>query len=169
VAIQRGQIVLVDTNIIIEAVRTNCWNALASHFKLETVEKCLEESLTGDLRRRDYVKVDPTHLKKGLSKVHKLSSAESAALAVAMPSADELDPGERHLFAHALGRADAWVASCADRNALKAAFALGWKDRFVSLEVLAQATGARPDLKQHYRDRWLSDVRTAFLLEKGLS
>lgn len=165
---QRGQIVLMDTNVIIEAVRTNCWNALASYFALETVEKCLEESLTGDLRRRDYVKVDPAQLKKGLSKVHKLSSVETAAFAVALPHADELDAGERHLCAHALPRTDAWIASCADRNALKAAFALGWKDRFVSLEALAHATGARPDLKQHYRERWLSDVRTAFLLEKGL-
>jgi hypothetical protein len=160
---QRGQVVLVDTNIIIEAVRTNCWSAMSGYFTMETVEKCLE-----DLRRRDYVKVDPAQLKKGLSKVHKVSSAQAAAFAIAMPNADELDPGERQLFAHALGRADAWVGSCADRNALRAAFGLSWKDRFVSLEVLAQATGARPDLKQHYRERWLSDVRTGFLLEKGL-
>ena len=29
---QRGQAFLVDTNIIIEAVRTGCWNALTTHF-----------------------------------------------------------------------------------------------------------------------------------------
>ena len=28
---QSGQVVLVDTNIIIEAVRTNCWSAITAH------------------------------------------------------------------------------------------------------------------------------------------
>jgi hypothetical protein len=45
---ERGRIVLVDTNIIIEAVRSHCWNALATHYAQETVEKCLEEARTGD-------------------------------------------------------------------------------------------------------------------------
>lgn len=135
-----GQVVLVDTNIIIEAVRTRCWDALVSHFTLETVDKCLEDARTGDPMRREYVAV----------------------------TADQLDAGERELFAHAFGRTDAWIASCADRAALKAAFALGWKDRIMSLEALAQVAGAKPELKRHFRERWLSDVRTAFLLEGPL-
>ena len=48
---QRGQVVLVDTNIIIEAVRVNCWGALTAHFSVETVEKCCEEARTGELHR----------------------------------------------------------------------------------------------------------------------
>lgn len=166
---QRGQVVLVDTNIIIEAVRTHCWNALSTHFTLETVEKCLEESLTGDLRRKDYVQIDPAQLTMGLSTVHKLTTSEAAALLLMLPNADALDAGERHLWAHALGRSDAWLASCADRSALKAAFVLGWKDRFVSLEALAREAGARPDIKQHFREHWLLEERTAFLLDKGLT
>lgn len=163
----RGQVVLVDTNIIIEAVRTRCWNALVSHFTLETVDKCLEEARTGDPMRREYVAVDAEQL-KGVTKAHSVSPLEKARLALSLTTADELDAGERELFAHALGRSDAWIASCADRAALKAAFTLGWKDRMVSLEVLAQFAGARPDLKQHFRERWLSDVRTAFVLERPL-
>jgi hypothetical protein len=85
---------------------------------------------------------------------------------LASPPADELDPGERELLAHAMGRKDEWLASCADRAAVKAAFALGWIDRVVSLEALARAAGARPQLKFHFTNRWLSDVRTAFLLEQ---
>jgi hypothetical protein len=160
---ERGQVVLVDTNIIIEAVRTRCWNALVSHFVLETVDTCLEEARTGDPLRRAYVVVDAEQL-KGVSKAHSVSDSEKARFAVTLPTADELDAGERELFAHALGRSDAWIASCADRAALKAAFALGWKDRIVSLEALVRVAGARPELKQHFRERWLSDVRTAFLL-----
>lgn len=162
-----GQVVLVDTNIIIEAVRTGCWNALVSRFALETVDKCLEEARTGDPTRRAYVAVDAEQL-KGLSKAHSVTAIEKAYLAVALPTADQLDAGERELFAHALGRADAWIAGCADRAALKAAFALGWKDRIVSLEAMAEDAGARPKLKRHFRERWLSDVRTAFLLEGSL-
>jgi hypothetical protein len=162
-----GQVVLVDTNIIIEAVRTRCWNALVGHFTLETVDKCLEEARTGDPMRRAYVAVDTEQL-KGVGMAHSVSSVEMARLAVTLPTADQLDAGERELFAHALGRTDAWIAGCADRAALKAAFALGWKDRIVSLEALAHVAGARPKLKRHLRERWLSDVRTAFLLEGPL-
>jgi hypothetical protein len=165
---QRGQVVLLDTNIIIEAVRTACWNAVASYFALETVNKCLEEALTGDPLRRGYVKVDSAQLKKGITKTHAVTKLDAATFALALPTADEMDPGERELFAHALGRKDTWVASCADRAALKAAFALGWKDRIVSLESLAHATGARPALKSHFSERWLSEQRTAFVLERGL-
>lgn len=164
---QRGQIVLVDTNIIIEAVRTRTWNALTSSFALETVDKCLEEVRTGDPMRRDYVAVEKDTL-KGVRNAHPVSRLELMRLAVALPAANELDAGERELFAHALGRTDVWVASCADRAALMAAFSLGWKDRMVSLEALAHFAGAKPDLKHHFRERWLSDVRTAFLLQGGL-
>jgi len=164
---QRGQVVLVDTNIIIEAVRTRCWNALTSSFTLETVDKCLEEARTGDPMRRDYVPVDEKTL-NDLSKVHPVTPLEFMRLAVALPAANELDAGERELFAHTMGRKDAWIATCADRAALLAAFNLGWKDRMVSLETLAHFAGAKPDLKHHFTERWLSDVRTAFLLQGGL-
>lgn len=166
---QRGQVVLVDTNIIIEAVRTSCWNAIGKFFALETVGKCLEEARTGDPLRRNYVKVESAQLKAGISKEHEVTVLETTRLALALPSSDELDRGERDLMAHALGRSDAWMASCADRAALKAIFRLGWKDRVVSLETLARAVGARPDLKAHFCERWLADRRTDFLLDAGLS
>ena len=163
---QRGQSILVDTNIIIEAVRTRCWNALGSHFAVETVGTCLEEALTGDPLRPGYVQIDPAQLKKSVSKSHSVSSLESMRLALAHPTADELHPGERELLAHAMDRKDDWMFVCADRAAVKAAFALGWIERVVSLEALARAAGARPNLKFHFTERWLSDVRTAFLLEQ---
>jgi hypothetical protein len=33
--------VLVDTCVIIEAFRVNCWKALCNHFSVETVECCV--------------------------------------------------------------------------------------------------------------------------------
>ena len=40
--------VFADTNVILEAFRTGCWTAISSHFAIETVQKCVEETLTGN-------------------------------------------------------------------------------------------------------------------------
>lgn len=160
---QQGRCVLVDTNIIIEAFRTGCWKALTACYSIETVEKCHEEALTGDRLRPGYVEVDPAAL-KGRLVVHPVASSDLAGLALACPDADALDAGERHLFAHARGRSDAWIATCADRAAVRIALSLGWQDRFHSLEALSRPTGARPALKRHFTEDWLSEVRTDFLL-----
>jgi len=161
--VQQGQIVLVDTNIIIEAFRARCWKVLTAYYRVETVEKCYEEALTGDRLRPGYVEVDSATLKEKLV-INRVASLELAALALACPDADALDAGERHLFAHAHKRSDAWIATCADRVAVRIAFALGWKERLYSLEALARPTGAKPALKRHFTEDWLSQVRTDFML-----
>lgn len=160
---QQGQIVLVDTNIIIEAFRVRCWKALTAYYRVETVEKCYEEALTGDRLRPGYVEVDRVALKEKLV-IHRVTSIELASLALTCPDADALDAGERHLFAHAHGRPDAWIATCADRAAVRIAFTLDWKERLYSLEVLSKPTGAKPALKRHFTEEWLSEVRTDFVL-----
>jgi hypothetical protein len=162
--VDQGQIVLVDTNIIIEAFRTRCWNALTVYYRVETVEKCYEEALTGDRLRSGYVEVDTKVLKERLT-IHRVESMEQATLALACPDADVLDAGERDLFAHAHGRKGAWITTCADRAAVRIALTLGWKERICSLEVLCEPTGAKPELKPHFTEDWLSRVRTDFLLE----
>ena len=134
---RQGQVVLVDTNIIIEAFRARCWKALTAYYRVETVEKCYEEALTGDRLRPGYVEVDPAAL-KGKLVIHRVASMELAALALTCPDADGLDAGERHLFAHAHGRADAWITTCADRAAVRVALVLGWKDHILF------AGGTRP-------------------------
>jgi hypothetical protein len=164
--VQHGQAVLVDTNIIIEAVRTRCWNALGSYFSVETVEVCMEEALTGDPLQMGYVQINPAQLKKRVSKSHAASSLQTTRLALTYPTADALDLGERELLSHTMDRKDDWLLACADRAAVKAAFSLGWIERVISLENLARAAGARPTLKFHFTERWLSDVRTAVLLEQ---
>lgn len=109
------------------------------------------------------VEVDPVALKDKLV-IHRIASLDLAALSLTCPDADALGAGERHLFAHAHKRSDAWIATCADRAAVRIAFALGWKERLCSLEVLARPTGAKPALKRHFTEDWLSQVRTDFML-----
>jgi hypothetical protein len=166
--VRRGQVVLVDTNVIIEAFRARCWNALTAHFSVETVEKCYEEALTGDPARPGFVQIDPELLRRGLRGRHAVADAARGALAVRLAYPDALDAGESDLLAHAIGRPDAWIASCSDRAAVNAALELGLEDRFVSLEALAQRAGARPALRRHFSDAWLSGVRTEYKLDRGI-
>jgi hypothetical protein len=168
--VQPGRVLLVDTNIIIESVRVGCWGALKAHFSVETVEKCCEEARTGELHRPGYVVVQEPALRERL-KVNRVSDTELAQLAVQDPESSRLDPGERHLWAHALARGDAWIASCADFAAVSAAVRLGWEDRLKSLEELAKGAGANPaagKLKEHFRSARLSQWRTAALLARGI-
>ncbi len=167
---QRGQAVLVDTNIIIEAVRTGCWNALTTHFSVQTVEKCCEEARTGEARRPGYVEVSEKMLREKLT-AHRVSEAELAALSLREVEAFRLDAGEQHLWAHAAGRADAWIACCCDQAAINVAVRLDWGDRIVSLEELAGAAGARQALRQlkaQFTSERLSVWRTAALLRRGV-
>lgn len=167
---QRGQVVLVDTNIIIESVRTRCWNAITTHFSVETVEKCCEEARTGEAHRPGYVKVNESALRTRLT-VHKVSGVMLFELGQRNPDADRLDAGERHLWAHALDRNDEWLAACSDRAAVNVAVGLGWEDRFVSLEELVTGAGARSalrSLKGQFSSARLSEWRTAALLARGL-
>ena len=139
------------------------WKALTAYYRVETVEKCYEEALTGDRLRPGYVEVDPAALKEKFV-IHRVASLELAALALTCPDADALDAGERHLFAHVHKRSDAWIATCADRAAVRIAFTLGWKERICSLKALSKPTGAKPVLKRYFTEDWLSEVRTDFML-----
>jgi hypothetical protein len=158
--------VLVDTNAIIEAVRTSCWPAITGRFRVETVQECYDEALRGDATRPSYVRVAPADLER-LSATHLVTDIERARLALAYEHADALDEGERDLFAHAHSRGDrTWVLCSPDKASVRAAVALDCADRLVSLERLAQQMGARPSppLADHHSEARLSLWRTAALL-----
>ena len=164
------QAVLVDTNIIIEAVRIKCWRALTGRFQIVTVEKCCEEARTGDLRRPGYVRVSEKDLQTRLA-VHRESRTELANLALRDSESYRLDDGERHLWAHALGRTDEWFACCRDHAAVNSAIHLGWADRFISLEEMVLAASGKRSagaLKDHFRTARLSAWRTEALFEQGV-
>lgn len=164
---QPRQPVLVDTNIMIEAVRTGCWNAIKTHFHVHTVEKCIEEARTGDRYRPGYVEISEAALRDKVT-IHPVLPAQLAALAVSDAEAFRLDPGERELLAHAIGRNDNWRLVCSDRAGINAAMRLGWGDRAVSLEDLAQAVGARhalKTLKSQFTASHLKSWKVAALLQ----
>lgn len=158
--------VFADTNVIIESFRTNCWTAITTHFYFETVEKCVEEVLSGSPDDPRYVTVPPAELHAGLSSRHPVTRKELAAL-VMHPSCTTLDDGEKHLWAWLLANkllpSKAILVTTADKAALIAANSLGWIDCVTSLEALARTAGvarvALDALGKQYREDWLSSVR----------
>lgn len=165
----RQVVVLVDTNAIIEAVRTNCWNALTGGFVVETVEECRDEALRGDATQDGYIAVAQDDLDR-LASVHAVSKVSQAGFAMVYDAAPSMDDGERDLFAHTLDRTQDgdshWTLCSPDKASIKAAVSLGWGDKLRSLETLCKAVGARPSppLAGNHEERWLSVIRLQFFL-----
>jgi hypothetical protein len=165
------RVILVDTNVILEAVRTGVWRAITGGTQVHTVQECVDESRRGDRFSGSYIAVGDDDLAR-LTRVHLVGEAQRATLDLALGDIG-LDDGERDLYAHCLSRSASpeWVVSSPDRAAVRAAVRLGWNDRLVSLEELARLVGCPParlgELRRHFRSSWLKSVRTDALLEGG--
>jgi hypothetical protein len=167
------QRVLVDTCIIIEAFRVNCWKALCQHFEVETVQCCVDECAAGDPLEPGRVPIPRDELLAGLSKVHAVDELMLATLAIERADLPAIDAGELHMMAWLHANPDQAVISAistADRAAIRATYVLKLVDRVVSLQHLAQTAGVRNkqvlSLKNHFSEDWLSDVR--FQLKMGI-
>ncbi|HMS05578.1 MAG TPA: hypothetical protein PKD73_07290 [Burkholderiaceae bacterium] len=164
--------VFADTNVILEAFRTRCWTAITTHFAVETVEKCVEETLTGDPADPRHIAVAPAELHAGLAAQHPVTRKELAALVAHRPGCMTLDDGEKHLFAwlHAskLLPSNVIVVTTADKAALVASHGLGWLNCMTSLEDLARKAGVGrvnlDALALQYREDWLSSIKTKIML-----
>lgn len=164
--------VFADTNVILESFRIGCWTAVSTHFAIETVEKCVEETLTGNASDSNHIKVSNTELKKGLAAEYPVTNKDLASLVLYHPSCSALDDGEMHLFAWILANkqlpSPINFITTADKAALIATHDLKWLNCAVSLEHLAEKAGVNRtklnDLRLHYRDNWLSSKKTAIRL-----
>jgi hypothetical protein len=164
--LQAGQIVLVDTNAIIEAHRIGCWKALAGCFALHAVEKIVEETQTGFQNRRPEQQIDAAALRMSLSCIASITDEERADFNLRHRH-PPLDPGERDLLIHAerIGET-AWLLNSPDMAVVRFAHTVGWLDRLVSLEAMADRSGfrRREPLKDNYTEAWLAQRRTRLLL-----
>lgn len=158
--------VLVDTCVIIEAFRTNCWKALCQHFAVETVEKCVEECCTGDPLQPGRVNVDRDQLMAGLAQCHPVSKEAIATLDYEVEGLPAIDDGELHLMAwlhEHRQEAVTVVLSTADRAAVRAAAVLKLLDQVKSLQELGKGAGVGPrqldQLQEHFTSQWLGQVR----------
>lgn len=162
---QQGEVVFIDTNGIIEAVRTNCWNALTGQLTVETVQECASEARSQPRDTRGYVPVTQQDLQR-LNKTYPVTEAKRAAFLLKYEDADGLHDGERDLLAHILSRQGhtPWRLCSPDTACVQAATETGWGDRLCSLEHLARHVGQSPNppLRDHFKQRWLSTKRTQF-------
>ena len=164
--------VFVDTNVIIESFRTGCWTAICEHFAIETVEKCIEEAMTGDRTDPRYVSVDAEVLNAGLAARHAVGKIDVSTLVLEFPHAQGLDDGELHLLAYLRGEGVSEdipiMLSTADKAAVVLAGQLGWLDFLICLESLVERSGVTRGqvvaLAGHYRARWLDEVRVKIRL-----
>jgi len=164
--------VFVDTNVIIESFRTGCWTAVCEHYSIETVEKCVEEAMTGDTANPRYVPVDPDVLNAGLAARHEVEDLDIATFVFQFPQAEGLDDGELQLLAYLHrhgGPEHAGVAlSTADKAAVVLAGQLGWLDFVVCLESLARRSGVTraqvAGLASQHRAGWLEEVKVKIRL-----
>jgi hypothetical protein len=154
--------VLVDTMIIIECWRTSAWKALTGGYGVETVEMCEIETQTGLQRRRVEQQIDRKMLRETLKAVHPVSEIEKARALLRDDQARFLDPGELMLWAHALGRSDAWMLCGPDKASLRLGVRLGFKDRLISLEGLLGDAGHKPKiaLGRQYTRKWHTEALT---------
>jgi hypothetical protein len=155
---QAGDIVLVDTTLIIEAHNTGCLPALVKGFRFETVEQCVIETQDGSLTRAADKRIDEAQLRSGLNAVYAVTDAQRAA--VAAIGGPALDAGERDLWAHALGRTDAWILCGPDRASMRFGYKANLRDRLVTLEALLAKLGHTPKvaIRDHYKQAWLDDL-----------
>jgi hypothetical protein len=160
--------VFVDTNVIIEAFRTGCWSAICAHYSIETVEKCVEEALTGNPNDARHVDIPPDTLNAGLANRLSVTRLDIANLVMTHPSCAAIDDGEMHLlawlFASNLHSSALIVVSTADKAALIATHSLGFLDNALSLESLATHAGVvhanLNALSGQYREGWLTNIKT---------
>ncbi len=158
--------VFIDTNVIIEATRINCWSALTSRYIVATVEKCIEEAFTGHTPLN-------SNFTTGIAYRYNPSKFDIAHLILNFPQLEGLDDGELHLLAHLNANISdigcSFLISTADRAAVRAICTLGWSNSLISLEEILNNSGVTKtqsnNLKPHFSLKWLSEIRTKYKLE----
>lgn len=156
--------VLVDTMVILEAHAKKCWAALAGGHKLETVEMCITETQTGNQQRDPEQNIDEKALRASLRSVHPVD--HEALAEVLLLGGASLHAGERHLWAHALTRNDAWVLCGPDIASLRFGYNAQMRNRIITLEELLADVGFRAQkaLQSNYSKKFNDQLMSNFVL-----
>jgi hypothetical protein len=166
----KNQIVLVDTNVILEAHRVGYWVSLSQYFALHTVEKVVEETQTGYQNRAPEQTIPEATLRKQLRHVESVTDTQRAEFSINYADA-VLDDGERDLVIYAglLTQAQpavaVWFLNSPDIATVRHAHRRQWLDHLISLEEMSQhlKLKAKLNLKNNYTRAWLSAQKTQFI------
>ena len=158
------QLVYVDTMIVLEAARTNCLAAILNHFDFHTADVVLKEILDGDFRKRDFVRIDASSIRKITA--HEVPPTMLASARLKVPRMATLHKGEEALLAYlAAANPSGILLSSADRAAVQVACLLGFQHRLRALEEIAGKAGMNPQIRDWFKKRWLGEVITKHLMD----
>lgn len=162
---EKDDFVLIDTNVIIEAHRVSCWNALAGRFKLVTVEKVIEETQTGYQNRSPGQNINAAALRSSFHHIEDITNLERADFLLNY-SDIHMDAGEQDLAIYALKlpAQPVWYLNSPDRASVNFASTQNWLDRLISLEQMANYVGARPKVSYatNYTTSWLNQAKVEY-------
>lgn len=163
--LQRGQRVLVDTNVIIAAHDSGCLPQLLDGFRVCTVEEVIVETQRGRQRRRPERNIDEAWLRQRLELIGAVTDEQRIEFTLTHQSVG-LDEGERDLLIWATTIEDAWLLNSPDMAVLRFAHQVNWLDRLVSVDAMCRVLNARltQNLPENFRDDWLVRKRTEFRL-----
>jgi hypothetical protein len=159
------KIVFVDTNVIIEAHRTGCWQAPAASYDIHTVEAVREESLRRPKGDIDYIPIDEAVFDGNVT-VHAVSDTERARAIIEYPELAHLDEGEKDMLACLYSAGiSVMLLTTGDTAAIRMACQLGFADQLCALETLARKGSIQTDLKSWYTSKHLSIVKARCMLD----
>jgi hypothetical protein len=165
---KKNQVVLVDTNVLIEAHRTKSIGFLTEYFNIHTVEKVVEETQNGFQNRAVSQTIDETKLRSVLKHIEPITELQRVQFALAAPGV-ELDPGELDLLIYAEtlpSSANIWFLNSPDRAAIRYAHSRNWLDKLISLEEMIDHLNQKTllSLKENYTKKWLSEAKVDLIL-----
>lgn len=157
---QRGDIVLIDTNVIIYSDRIKIWKAIAHNFKLHTVEKVINEAIRKPMERMP-ISINEAELRASFTVIYNVSDKEKTQWIIDNPEIMELavDEGEADLLAYMYicGKAKVWFLCGPDVGSMKGLHKMGMLDKLVSLEYLHKMCGITKKINQEqYTQKWHS-------------
>ncbi|MBR9907068.1 MAG: hypothetical protein GYB30_03335 [Gammaproteobacteria bacterium] len=163
----RDDIILVDTNVIIEAHRVSILKEILGSLNLATVCKCIEETQTGAQNRDPRANIDEALLR---TRMHIFYPTDEQILIASMerPGLADVDAGELHLLTQAhLMDGDVWFVSSPDKHPMRLAIEYGWRDRLVSLEAVYRIANAnrKVSFRENFTEAWHQRVCVEFLMQ----
>lgn len=145
-------VVYIDTMIVLEAHRANCWASLTGRYDIRTVPKVVEEALRGRGHNAGFVPVEASTFERRVNVVE-FPYPKLLEVVLEHEQLSFLDDGEKELLAylaHPEREGEVYNVCTADKAAIRVACELGLKYALVSLEDLLRTTKPRPSLKGQY-------------------
>lgn len=162
----KGDIVLIDTNVILEAHRVGCWISLSQYFNLHTVEKVIEETQTGFQNRNPEQTIDQALLRKSFNHVQTVTDLQVVEFDMTN-TGTLLDDGEKQLIIYSQTiKEKVWYLNSPDLASVKYSCQVGSQDRLISLESMIRRLDCKlkNELERNFTESWLSQSKLKFLM-----